>query len=112
MALATGSLWGYSQDQDRKREAGQVQQNGITQSAPQAAANWLTPVKVSLKKQISVSVLLPLRGFPKLTFSKFFEGLFLRAGGEFPSSDQTVVGRDFLPIFIWGFSHRHFATVS
>lgn len=71
MALATGSLWGYPQDQDEKGKAGQEQQCDFTQSAPQAATNWLTPVQISLKKQISVSVLLPLRGFPKLTFSKF-----------------------------------------
>lgn len=53
-----------------KRGSWAEQQYGFTLRAPQAATNWLTPVQTSLKKQISVSVLLPLRGFPKLTFSK------------------------------------------
>lgn len=34
VALITRSLWGYPQDQDRKREAGQEQQNDYSEHAP------------------------------------------------------------------------------
>ena len=110
VALATGFLWGYPQDQHEKGKLDGSSRMALHRVLPRQPLIGLTPVQISLKKQISVSVLLPLRGFPKLTFWRLSWGtVFEGWWGTSLFWPNCCWGKTLL-IFIWGFSHRHLAT--